>query len=112
VAERLNGDCRLAHYIGPIKWHIVAEDWACWEQGIDPEEAARRQLEVTEHVGRGIVLMHDSSEDPRQRVRNRTMEMTRLLVPMLRQRGYRFAPIEEAPQVKAACELVGRNEHL
>jgi peptidoglycan/xylan/chitin deacetylase (PgdA/CDA1 family) len=112
VAERLNGDRRLGHYVGPIKWDIVAEDWACWEQGIDPEEAARRHVEAIEPIGRGIVLMHDSSEDPGQRARNRTMEMTRLLVPMLKHRGYRFVSIEEAPQVKAACELVGRNEDL
>ena len=33
--------------------------------------------------------------------RNRTMEMTKLLVPALKKRGYRFVPLDAVPQVQA-----------
>lgn len=102
VADALNRDGRFAHYIGPILWDILAEDWECWRQCISPEECARRHLEAIERVGRGIVLLHDSSEEDDVRPRNRTLEMTRLLVPRLKARGYRFVRLDEIPRVRKA----------
>jgi peptidoglycan/xylan/chitin deacetylase (PgdA/CDA1 family) len=102
VCRLLNRCGRFKDYVGPVNWDVCAEDWECWRQGLAPEEAARCYLAEAERVGRGIVLMHDSSEEPALRPRNRTMEMTKLLVPMLRKRGFRFVPIEEVPQVRAA----------
>jgi peptidoglycan/xylan/chitin deacetylase (PgdA/CDA1 family) len=106
VADLLNRDGRLVHYVGPVKWDIVAEDWECWRQGVAPEECARRHLEAIDQKGRGIVLMHDSSEDAALRLRNRTMELTELLVPALEERGYRFVHLDEVPQVRAAIRGV------
>lgn len=107
VAERLRQSGRFADYAGPVKWDIVAEDWECWRRGVDVDEAARRHLEAIERAGRGIVLLHDSSEDEALRERNRTAEMTMRLVPALKARGFRFVGVEEAPQVRAACAAAG-----
>ena len=90
VAAILNRSDRLRHYTGPVNWDICAEDWACWEQGVSPAEAAERYLREVERIGRGIVLLHNDSEDKAARARNQTLALTRLLVPALKQRGYRF----------------------
>jgi hypothetical protein len=69
--------------------------------GLSPEECAARYLAVTEDAGRGIILMHDSSEKAEQITLNRTMELTKLLVPALRERGYRFARLDAVPELSA-----------
>lgn len=98
VADVLNRCAHLAHYVGPVLWDIVAEDWECWRQHVPPAEAARRHLAEIDRVGRGIVLLHDSSEEADVRPRNRTLELTKLLVPMLLERGYRFVRLDEVPK--------------
>jgi peptidoglycan/xylan/chitin deacetylase (PgdA/CDA1 family) len=103
VCDILNASGRFADYIGPVNWDIVAEDWECWRRGVPPEEAARRYLAQAEHVGRGIVLLHDSSEDPAQQPRNRTAQLTRLLVPLLKARGFRFVDLAQVPELRAAA---------
>jgi peptidoglycan/xylan/chitin deacetylase (PgdA/CDA1 family) len=102
VADILNGSGQFTDYVGPINWDIVAEDWACWREGVSAEECARRYLAETERVGSGIILMHDSSEEEFVRRRNQTMQMTKLLVPMLKQRDYRFIRLDEVPSVRDA----------
>jgi peptidoglycan/xylan/chitin deacetylase (PgdA/CDA1 family) len=99
VADILNRDGGFEDYVGPINWDIVAEDWACWRQGISAEECARRYLVETERVGGGIVLMHDSSEEEAVRSQNKTMKMTKELIPQLKERGYRFVRLDAVPQV-------------
>lgn len=95
VAGILNRSARLAHYVGPVLWDIVAEDWECWRRRVSPEESARRHLAEIERVGRGIVLLHDSSEEDDVRPRNRTLELTKILVPELLLRGYHFVRLDE-----------------
>jgi peptidoglycan-N-acetylglucosamine deacetylase len=102
VAEILNHSEQFVDYVGPINWDIVAEDWNCWRQGVSAEECARRYLAETERVGGGIILMHDSSEDEFVRNRNQTMQTTKILVPALKQRGYRFIRLDAVPQVREA----------
>jgi peptidoglycan-N-acetylglucosamine deacetylase len=104
VAERLRASGRFTDYVGPIMWDILAEDWECWRCGLSVEECASRHLAAIEAAGRGIVLLHDSSEDDTLRPRNRTAEMTRLLVPELQSRGYRFVSLHEVPSIAAALE--------
>src|SRR5581483_6461620 len=101
AADLLNQSGRFVNYVGPVKWNIVGEDWACWEQGIPPEECARRYVEAAERAGRGIILMHDSADTEEARRRNRTLELTRLLVPLLEARGFRFAPLDAVPELRA-----------
>jgi peptidoglycan/xylan/chitin deacetylase (PgdA/CDA1 family) len=105
VAAQLNASGRLAHVVGPVNWDIVAEDWECWHLGIPPEEAARRYVEEVDRIGRGLILMHDSSEDDGLRPRNQTMLMTKSMVPELRRRGYRFVRLDEIPQVRSAARV-------
>lgn len=100
VADILNGSGRFSDYVGPINWDIVAEDWACWRQGISAEECARRYLAECERVGGGIILMHDSSEEELVRRKNQTMQMTKILVPWLKERGYRFVRLDAVPQIQ------------
>ena len=105
VADILNRSGQFPDYVGPVNWDIVAEDWACWRQGISAEECAQRYLAETERVGGGIILMHDSSEEEVLRPQNRTMEMTKMLVPLLNACGYRFVRLDAVPQIKRALTL-------
>jgi hypothetical protein len=103
VAARLNASGRFPHVVGPVNWDIVAEDWECWRLGIPPEEAARRYVDEVDRVGRGMILMHDSSEDDALRPRNQTLLMTKRMVPALKRKGYRFVGLDEIPQVRTAA---------
>ncbi len=105
VAELLNRSGRLADYVGPIKWEIVGEDWHCWRMGLSLEESRDRHLHAVERHGRGIVLLHDSSDEDDVRPRNRTYELTRTLVPILKDRGYRFVRVDAIPQVQSAMRV-------
>jgi peptidoglycan/xylan/chitin deacetylase (PgdA/CDA1 family) len=108
VADILNRSGQFGDSVGPINWDIVAEDWECWRQGLSAEECARRYLAETERIGGGIILMHDSSEEESVRSRNQTMQMTKILVPELKKRGYRFVRLDVVPQVRKAIAKLGR----
>jgi peptidoglycan/xylan/chitin deacetylase (PgdA/CDA1 family) len=103
VAAILNASGRFPRVVGPVNWDICAEDWECWRLGVDPEEAARRYVAEVDRVGRGIVLLHDSSEDVAMRPRNQTYLMTRALVPALKRRGYRFVRLDDVPEARTAA---------
>ncbi len=102
VAALLNRRGRLTDHVGPVNWDISAADYEYWKRGAPAEECARAYLEKIERVGRGIVLMHDSSEEDGPRANNRAAEVTRLIVPELKARGYRFVRLDEVPQVRRA----------
>jgi peptidoglycan-N-acetylglucosamine deacetylase len=101
AADALNAVGQFNHYIGPVNWDISAEDFAFWRRGDSAKQAAAAYLALIEEVGRGIVLMHDSSIDETMRRGNRTLELTQLLVKELKGRAYRFVGIEELPQANA-----------
>jgi peptidoglycan/xylan/chitin deacetylase (PgdA/CDA1 family) len=94
VAPSLRASQQFDDYLGPIMWDIVGEDWRYWQEGRSVEECLQRHLEEIDRIGRGIVLLHDSSEDPIEKAHNRTAELTMLLVPALCNRGYRFEGLE------------------
>jgi peptidoglycan/xylan/chitin deacetylase (PgdA/CDA1 family) len=102
VRDILSTSGTLADHVGPVNWDIVAEDWECWRKAVTPQQAARRYLAEADRVGRGIVLMHDSSEEAALRPRNRAAAMTQFLVPLLKERGFRFVGLDQVPQVRAA----------
>jgi len=101
AAETLNASAQFDDYIGPVNWDISAEDFAFWRRSDSAGQAAVAYLALIEEVGRGIVLMHDSSNEEVIRRGNQTLELTQLLVKELKGRAYRFVGIEELPQVKA-----------
>jgi len=97
VAERLNASGLFQHYLGPVNWDISGEDYDYWRAGASAAAAAERYLREIEQAGRGIVLMHDSSDEEIIRNNNCTFELTQLLVPELKRPGYRFVPLTEVP---------------
>jgi peptidoglycan/xylan/chitin deacetylase (PgdA/CDA1 family) len=107
VAEILNRSDRFPHYVGPINWDISSLDWEFWGRGDPAERCASALIEKVALIGRGIILMHDSSDDPAIRANNRTFETTQLLVAALRPLGYRFVRLDEIPQVRAAMRAGG-----
>src|SRR3954469_12659212 len=84
VAEALHASGQFDDYIGPVNWDISAEDFAFWRRGNLAEQAAEAYLDLIEKVGRGIVLMHDSSDEEIVRRQNRTLGLMKLLVPELK----------------------------
>ncbi len=93
VAAALNAEPVLAAtHAGPVLWDVDGSDWDHWRQGRSPRQCAATYLDRVEESGRGIVLMHDCTADSDEiNAANRTYETVRLLVPELRQRGFRFA---------------------
>ena len=76
VAEALNRATLASRYVGPVNWDVCGCDWEFWERGDSAEACAAAYLAKAEQVGRGIVLMHDGSEDEAVRARNRAGEAT------------------------------------
>ncbi|MFL5802529.1 MAG: polysaccharide deacetylase family protein [Roseiflexaceae bacterium] len=105
VADILNRSGRFSHYVGPINWDISSLDWEFWGRGDSAEQCAMACLERVERIGRGIILMHDSSEDAAIRANNRTAEATQLLVAALKARGYCFIRLDAIPQVRSATRV-------
>ncbi len=99
LADRLNAIPKLATYVGPVLWDISAEDYAFWERRASAADCCGAYLEAIERSDRGIILMHDSSENPAAQRTNRALETCALLVPQLKARGFRFVSITEAPRI-------------
>ena len=99
VAEQLNAVPGVsADHVGPVGWDINGEDWELWQDRVGPQQVAEVYLAAIESVGRGIVLMHDSTADSEFiKQGNAAYEATRLLVPELVCRGYRFVGLDEVP---------------
>lgn len=108
VATILNGSGKFEDSIGPINWDISAADYDYWRRGASAEECATAYLEKIEQLGRGIVLMHDSSEEEAVRRNNRTLETTQRIVPVLKERGYHFVRLARIPQVQEAVRAAWR----
>jgi peptidoglycan/xylan/chitin deacetylase (PgdA/CDA1 family) len=105
LAARLNSHPKLAAYIGPIHWDVSAEDFTFWQRGARPEKCYDAYLRTIERFKRGIVLMHDGSDNAAARRNNRTLELVRLLAPELKSRGYAFVPITDLPQIKSRINI-------
>jgi peptidoglycan/xylan/chitin deacetylase (PgdA/CDA1 family) len=111
VAAKLNACPRLGHYVGPVNWDISVADYDFWKRGDSAEACAAAYLAKIERLGRGIILMHDGSEDPAVRANNRALQTTRLIVPELKSRGYRFVRLDAVPQARAAIRLSRAMRH-
>jgi peptidoglycan/xylan/chitin deacetylase (PgdA/CDA1 family) len=97
ISDLLNRELKndLEHF-GPYGWDIDCHDWSCWRDGVSLEECADRYLDEINKIGRGIILMHDSTADlERIRVLNKTYEMIRILIPRLKSQGYHFVRLDE-----------------
>ncbi len=105
VARALNRSGRFRDYVGPINWDISGQDYEFWREGRPAGDCVGRYLERIRQVGRGIILMHDSSDDEATRAGNRTVEVTRRIVPILEAEGYRFVRLDAIPQVRSAMAV-------
>ena len=96
VAAALNADAALRDaHVGPVGWTVEGRDWEAWRDGHSPREVAMRYLAEIRAKRQGIVLLHDSSADgPAAVVKNRTYDLTRLLVPALRADGFTFGSLD------------------
>jgi len=87
-------------------WDVGGADWTYWRDRRSPEDCAREYLAQIERAGRGIVLMHDSTADIDEvRGRNQTFQLTRRLIPLLKELGYRFVRLDAVPQVASASAV-------
>lgn len=108
VARVLNDSGRFPHLLGPIGWDIDAADWQFWARRGSPEDCGLAYLAAVEAAGRGIILLHDSSEQRAIREHNQTDAVVRWLVPILQERGYQFVRLDQVPSVReAASKSIG-----
>jgi peptidoglycan/xylan/chitin deacetylase (PgdA/CDA1 family) len=98
LAEQLNRTA-ASSYAGPIMWDIDASDWYFWISGRSAAECAAAYIARIRRVGRGIVLMHDSSFEEDIRSRSYTFEMAKLVVDWSQQNGFTFVSLDSIPQV-------------
>lgn len=88
-------------HVGPFYWDIDGADWFYWRGRKSPEKCARAYLRKIKEIGKGIVLCHDSTADiPEARFNNQTFEMMRILIPKLKNLGYRFVGLDEIPRTE------------
>lgn len=108
VANALNKNVPIAkEHVGSFSWDISSADYEFWMQGKGPDDCAQAYLAAIERKGNGIVLMHDSTADNDVMKRNnQTCQTTRLLVPLLRERGYKFVRLDQIPEVAAALARI------
>ena len=123
-ASAVLGASPMALYTGPVLWDVggamkldddatgFAADWDCWEgrSGFGKKtsrECATRYLNEFRSVGRGISLMHDATafgDETNHDVDSgtgNTVDMVKLLVPLLKSDGFSFARIDEVPYIAA-----------
>ena len=106
MADALNRSGRTAGHVGPVMWDIGCLDWEAWRDGLSPRSARFRYLAQIEQLGRGIVLIHDSTADLEDvRSRNQGLALTMTLVPLLKERGFRFLRLDDVPQVASAAAV-------
>jgi peptidoglycan/xylan/chitin deacetylase (PgdA/CDA1 family) len=104
IAGILNEVAEFGQYEGPIGWNIEFGDWQIggprhMRKGNETytlERCRENYLESIQRKKKGVVLFHDWSADvgelgERLRRNNRTLELTRWLVPQLKKLGFKFA---------------------
>jgi peptidoglycan/xylan/chitin deacetylase (PgdA/CDA1 family) len=101
VATRANSMMNFAKITGPVNWDVDGQDWDCWRKGTSPEACANGYISILNRRGNqnGIFLMHDRPEF--NVGSDAPLRMTKVLVPRLKQAGFRFGTIEEALRLTA-----------
>lgn len=87
---------RAAKYKGPFFWDIGGNDYKFWEREMGMQDCANSYIEEIENKKRGIMLLHDSTADVKNmRLNNRTFETVKMLVPILKEKGYNFVGLDK-----------------
>ena len=97
ISNYLNKNLVCAgRYTGPFHWDIGGHDFRLWEKKETAESCAASYLQEIEQKKKGIILMHDSSADvEKTKQNNRTFETLRILIPLLKERGYKFVGLDK-----------------
>lgn len=108
VARAVNGSA-MRKYVGSVFWEVGGEltsssgaDWDCWGKGVGVERCGDLYLQEIRAKRRGIVLLHD--------IHDRTVDMTKYIVPKLKAEGYRFVGLEAVPSVQRALAANATSE--
>jgi peptidoglycan/xylan/chitin deacetylase (PgdA/CDA1 family) len=108
VARAIN-DSPMRKYVGSVFWDEggalttnAAADWDCWGKGVSVERCGELYLKEIRSKRRGVVLMHD--------IHDKTVDMVKQMVPVLKAEGYRFVPIQDVPSVKRAIQAADTGE--
>ena len=105
VANELNVDLRTSfQHVGPVYWNIDGIDCHYWKLGRSVEETVDAYVEDIVAKGKGIIVMHDGIADMETvATKNRTLELTRALIPKLQDMGYTFVGLDEIddPELRA-----------
>lgn len=104
VAGQLNWTTAWPYH-GPALPDISGQDWQFWRDGRDAASCASAYIDVIQQIGRGNILMHDSSSEEEIRVNNRTFEAVQLIVTWLQNNGYTFVRLDATPQVSEATRI-------
>lgn len=106
VAEAVNSNlmASLGH-VGPIDSDIFPHDYRFWFGGeTNLKTMAGTVISEIHRIGRGIIVLHDSTADGEgARRNNRCYELTRELVNRLSADGYRFVGLDEIPAIREAA---------
>jgi peptidoglycan/xylan/chitin deacetylase (PgdA/CDA1 family) len=88
-------------HVGPIDWDIAGIDCYYWRKGISVEQTAQKYLEDIREKDHGIVVMHDEIADMEfLQPENKTLELTKQLIPLLKSEGYKFVRLDEIASIK------------
>jgi peptidoglycan/xylan/chitin deacetylase (PgdA/CDA1 family) len=103
VADELNSNMLSSlNHIGPIHWDIEGIDCFYWKNEWTVDDAVTKYLEELSLKDHGIIVMHDDIADMDVvKPKNKTLELTKKLVPILLARGFRFIGLDEIESVKA-----------
>ncbi len=100
VARAVNAT-EMKKYIGSVFWDeggeltaSAAADWDCWGKGVSVQRCGELYMSEIRRKGHGIVLFHD--------VHDKTVDMIKQILPMLKAEGFKFAPLQEVPSIKRA----------
>lgn len=102
VANELNLHLlATVNHIGPIYWDIGGIDCYYWKNGFSVEDAVNRYLQDIAEKDHGIVVMHDDIADMDYlKDHNKTLELTKQLIPLLKAQGYTFIRLDEIASIK------------
>lgn len=81
---------------GPVHWDIPGFDCYYWKIGKSVDETVDAYIDEIERQGKGIIVMHDEIADMDVvKPLNKTLALTRKLIPILLEKGYRFIGLDE-----------------
>lgn len=108
VARTINGTA-MRKYVGSVFWEVGGQltstagaDWDCWGKGVSVERCGELYLQEVRAKRRGIVLLHD--------VHDRTIDLTKYVVPKLKAEGYAFVGLEAVPSIQRALGVAATSE--